>query len=155
MTRPGFVYVAEAENGMVKIGYSNDPVGRVKAICSGSPMRVRLVAFLPAKSRADERMHHRKFAASRAWNEWFRPSGNLSEFLNEISGRGIERVLEWEEIVSTHEARAAVSKKHGDRLRALWADPVYRASRVSWKQIPNIRRPPPISPEQTIEGNAA
>lgn len=125
-----WVYVAEAENGMVKIGFAGNPQTRVRGICGGSPIRVRLVAAIPATSRKEERVLHVRFARFRAWNEWFWPADEMLEFVNRLRGVGVPRVVEWSEIVSTFVARKEQSRIVGARIREAWKDPAIREQRL-------------------------
>ena len=131
------VYVIEAENGMVKIGQSNNPAARLRCINLHSPVRCRLIAVMDGK-KADELSLHRRFSDFRAHNEWFHMMGGVFEFVASVSGRGVDRIPEWEEITigsrSLEERRAITREKKAAAMRALWADPEQRAYFIKSKK---------------------
>lgn len=72
-----FVYFIEATtSGLIKIGSASNPVGRLAALQTGSPERLRLLGTEPGGA-ARERELHSIFAADRSHGEWFHPSEAL------------------------------------------------------------------------------
>ena len=75
MTIQTFLYVIGADDGPVKIGISNNPVGRLAAIQTGCPFKVSLwfVRALPTRDRAvmHERAIHNDYRSHRTSGEWF------------------------------------------------------------------------------------
>lgn len=47
LSRPTFIYVVEAQNGLIKIGVSASPKSRAQMIHQLSPVPCRLVAIQP------------------------------------------------------------------------------------------------------------
>lgn len=134
---PSFVYVIQAENGMLKIGQSSEPFKRIRSINLHSPVRCRIVAILKGLKK-NELLLHRRFAAARAHHEWFRCEGEVAEFLDAVFGCGVDRVLDWTEVTeasrTTAERRALAHEKKAKAMRALWADPARRAYFLSSKR---------------------
>jgi T5orf172 domain len=79
----GYIYFIEAENGLIKIGYSINPQQRLKFFGRVSPVPLRLIGYFPA-SPSDEYALHQHFAELRDHAEWFTPS---PELLDVVSGR--------------------------------------------------------------------
>ncbi len=71
--RACFVYAVRASNGLVKIGFAENPESRTKAISSQSPMEMELLGYVPASTTLEARLHQH-LAADRERGEWFRPS---------------------------------------------------------------------------------
>lgn len=66
------VYViASNRNDLVKIGYTSDFGGRLKALQSGSAFKIRIIRLV-AGGKKVERDFHVEFARCRAHGEWFR-----------------------------------------------------------------------------------
>lgn len=82
------VYFIEAENGLIKIGVSDDPVSRFGQIRTMSPLPLRLRGVVPGAGNAGEAELHQRFAADRAHGEWFRPSPALLSYIaaNAVEG---------------------------------------------------------------------
>jgi hypothetical protein len=95
---PSFIYLIEAQNGLVKIGVTVNPKTRAAAYQTHSPVPLRLIAWWPG-SQADEAELHRRFNPFVSHCEWFRIEGELAEFLAGVRGVGVGRVREWDEIV--------------------------------------------------------
>jgi hypothetical protein len=77
------VYFIQAENGLIKIGVSESPHGRLQALQTGSPVRLRLVGMIAGAGASGEAELHAKFAEYREHGEWFRPSADLLRFIKE------------------------------------------------------------------------
>jgi len=86
---PGNVYfIRSGARGPVKIGYTRkDPSARLADLQTGSPVRLRLLGFMPG-APADERSLHRRFASLRLLGEWFHPSRELLDALGLKAERG-------------------------------------------------------------------
>ena len=74
------VYFALAPNGLMKIGYSQDPVARVKALQSGHKRPLQLLKTVYG-ARTEEAAFHRQFKEYRIWGEWFHLTGRLLKFI--------------------------------------------------------------------------
>lgn len=75
------VYFIEAENGLIKIGVSDDPVGRLAQIKTMSPLPLKLLGLIPGAGDVGEAEFHRRFADDREHGEWFRPSPALTSYI--------------------------------------------------------------------------
>jgi hypothetical protein len=68
----GWVYIVGAEGtGMVKIGFTNQPPQRFKALRADSAVPL-IVLYLDVGGVAEEKALHRRFADLRVRGEWFR-----------------------------------------------------------------------------------
>jgi hypothetical protein len=122
-----YVYVVEAQNGLIKIGCSRVPENRAALISAHSPVLVRLIAKWPG-SQADERELHTRFADFRHHNEWFSLVGPVAEFATEVRGRNVE-VAGWESLMflAESERKSQRSERASRRAREKWADPAWRS----------------------------
>lgn len=77
------VYFIQADNGLVKIGVSADPMNRLEGLRTGSPLRLRLLGVIPGLGVVGEHELHERFAASRSHGEWFRPTPELATYIAE------------------------------------------------------------------------
>ena len=70
--RPGQVYLARADNGVYKIGYSRNALSRVKSFSAALPYKVELVHIIHSHDayRLEQALHER-FASVRRGGEWF------------------------------------------------------------------------------------
>lgn len=129
-----FLYLIEAKTGEVKIGCSNDPVGRAHAICMNSPHEVRLIAMWPG-TFPDEHVLHRRFSQFRHYREWFRPEGDLASFVAEMRGAGLPAIAEWGGIYAEDLAarQADKARRISEALKANWADPKFRQRQAEWR----------------------
>lgn len=64
----------------VKIGFSVDFLGRLKALQEGTPEVLVVYAKLPG-TMADERALHKRFVQCRLRGEWFRKEGALADWI--------------------------------------------------------------------------
>lgn len=78
--RKAVVYLAQREDGAVKIGWSSDVVRRLRELRRDARMPVSLLACFPGDKPAELLLHER-FAADRLDGEWYRPSDVLSSFI--------------------------------------------------------------------------
>lgn len=77
-----FTYFIEGENA-IKIGHSWYPKGRMKDIQCSTPVRLKLLLSVPT-SMLTESAAHAKFQHLRISGEWFRPSPELLDFIEEM-----------------------------------------------------------------------
>lgn len=70
--KPGhMVYFVGGDEGPVKIGFTQQPIKeRLKCIQNGSPVKLHVLATVPA-NRIHEKWYHQQFAAHRLHGEWF------------------------------------------------------------------------------------
>lgn len=79
---------AGSEVGEIKIGYSNNPEGRLQLLQTGNPYPLKILATIPGAGKAEERRLHRMFETDRLMGEWFRPSAALLAYIRDIPGSG-------------------------------------------------------------------
>lgn len=138
----GFVYVIEAQIGLIKIGCAASPESRLATVRCHSPVLARLIAKWPG-TLCDEHRLHRRFRAQRSHSEWFRIEGALLSFVAEISGRGLEAIEPWSEIsfATREERRASGAEKRQRAMRAMWSDPAFRLEQIiAMQQGREVRR---------------
>lgn len=87
----GYVYVVEAEPGVVKIGRSKDPERRVSQLSTGNPNTLELLASVECENALEaERRLHREYSTEKASGEWFdigaEERDELIERLNSLEG---------------------------------------------------------------------
>lgn len=80
--RDGYVYFMEAENGLIKIGWSEQPHKRLANLVRLTPLTLSLLAAVPGSTQ-DERSLHEHFASLRQQGEWFRSSPELRSVIAE------------------------------------------------------------------------
>lgn len=80
------VYFIESKSGLIKIGRSNRPHARFKAIKSMSPEELTLLGTIP-ESVVTESQLHKKFAHLRQHGEWFSDSPELRDFIEKNVGQ--------------------------------------------------------------------
>ncbi len=84
--RQSFVYVAEREDGAIKIGWSSDVMRRIQEMRKDSTAAVQLLACFPG-DKPDELRLHDRFAASRIEFEWYRPDEEVQAFIDGLRER--------------------------------------------------------------------
>lgn len=67
--------------GLVKIGKARDPEKRLRALSTGSPHELRLLASCDWPDEV-ERLIHAAFKAKKYNGEWFRPEGHVLSFVS-------------------------------------------------------------------------
>jgi hypothetical protein len=130
------IYVAQAENGLIKIGISADPHKRLHTISLYSPLQVRLIAVFDG-DRATESDLHSSFQPHRRHNEWFAPEGAVAAFVERVWGRGLSFVADWvadhNHLRQSNKDRAKISR--AEKHRKMWADPEYRRHRAALRAV--------------------
>ncbi len=74
------VYFALATNGLVKIGFSKNPLARIKSLRGTVGQPLKLVAVIDG-DEADERRMHMRFGEFYSHGEWFFYRGRLKTFI--------------------------------------------------------------------------
>lgn len=122
-----YVYVVEAQNGLIKIGCSRVPENRAATMSAHSPVLIRLIAKWPG-SQAGERELHERFADYRHHNEWFSLVGPVAEFASEVRGKGVE-IPSWDSLMflAEGERKSQRSERASRKARERWADPDWRS----------------------------
>ena len=132
MRRDGFVYVLEAENGLVKIGYSVTPEKRERISQTHSPVRVRMIAFW--KADQDEEFDlHRRFEDYREHGEWFRYVGEIAAWVDRVRGTNVLQITQWSDltIAAAHLRKEEQSKRQAEAMRRLWRN-LPEKERANW-----------------------
>lgn len=136
----GFVYVVEACNGLVKIGWSLKPETRVAIINCHSPIPCRLVAMW--KSPLESEMQwHRTLAACRHHNEWYENDGAVADLLSAVRGLGVKEIPDWDSIAPTSraarvaEGRMRGRAKQSKAMKDHWANKKVTDNAVSFRDF--------------------
>lgn len=83
--RMGFVYMLQSNiGGNVKIGFSTDPVSRIRAIQAVNPFQL-VVPFSMPGTELMEAAFHTRFAALRQHGEFFEPGPELAKYIDQQS----------------------------------------------------------------------
>jgi hypothetical protein len=85
-----YVYFIGADEGLVKIGFSNAPLERITAMQLGSPVLLRFLALVEGTPKL-ERRYHERFAAFRVRGEWFARSPEILAEIDRLSAPKRER----------------------------------------------------------------
>lgn len=64
-------FIQPIDGGLVKIGVTNDLIGRLSLFQCGSPVKLHIVKFIQTDDRDLERRVHTAFAKHRRHGEWF------------------------------------------------------------------------------------
>lgn len=75
------IYFIET-NGLVKIGYSNDPMRRLTGIATWCPTKCHLIGVIDGDMKA-ERELHKRFGAFHSHGEWFRFERPINDYIRE------------------------------------------------------------------------
>lgn len=78
-----FLYVIRAENGLLKIGISQDPKKRLSSLQVGSPIPLELIYTMPEATYDFEKHVHKALRDYRKHGEWF-DLGNCSDVVEFI-----------------------------------------------------------------------
>ena len=85
MSRTGHVYfIVAPKAGAIKIGFSNDPIGRFADLNTGSPEALVFYGSIP-ETRQFERGLHRKFRHLRIKGEWFQECDALYNYIEDLA----------------------------------------------------------------------
>lgn len=81
-SRETYVYFFEnPQTGLVKIGYSGNPVQRLRQLSSDARVRLNVLGFTPGGRKLEATLH-RDMAEYREHGEWFRPNPWLTNLIN-------------------------------------------------------------------------
>jgi predicted nucleic acid-binding Zn ribbon protein len=79
-----WVYFVRGEStGHIKIGYSTGCSSRLAQLQASAPERLVMVCTIHGDRRLEKQLHER-FAKDRIHGEWFAPSAELLDFIDEI-----------------------------------------------------------------------
>ncbi len=87
-------FIQEEETNYIKIGFSENPVQRLKDFQTGNPNKLELIGQI--EGGADEENNiHREFAEERIreTGEWFRPSERLTNFIKQSIEKSVDNRL--------------------------------------------------------------
>lgn len=105
----GSVYIIEAENGRIKIGYTGGPArGRARGIQTGNACKTRLVATIPARLEQEKSLHA-MLDQYHAWGEWYDFPPHIDAYIRSLFGIGIDSIPDWSEQV--RETKRTVSER--------------------------------------------
>jgi hypothetical protein len=82
-SRTPVVYIAQAANGLVKIGFTSDLKRRLTELHSDAASPVEYLFTAPGDKRL-EMLLHSQFADVRERGEWFRCEGNLASIIEAL-----------------------------------------------------------------------
>lgn len=86
-TSKGFVYFVQGLcGGAIKIGYSHDPVKRIKELQTGYPDTLTILLMIPGDLQLESQLHT-LFADFRLKGEWFRPEPLLIDKIKELQAK--------------------------------------------------------------------
>ncbi len=76
------IYFIQAENGHIKIGFTDadDAMIRLASLQTGSPVLLKLLATIPGTIE-EEKDLHRRFGAHRLHGEWFKPVAEILDII--------------------------------------------------------------------------
>lgn len=89
----GFVYFIAQQNNdnnheeckvNVKIGYSKNPMKRLKQLSTSSPVNLLLLGYFQGNMQ-DEKNTHLKFSKDKVNLEWFNLSHDLLDYINDVN----------------------------------------------------------------------
>lgn len=116
-TTPTFIYLIEAQNGLVKIGIGQKVRDRYQATRLHSPILTRLIACWPG-AQIDEDALHERFRAFREHGEWFALRGEFAAFVERSRGLGVSSIPAWVELKFDNRP-AYRSRRNSERRKVL------------------------------------
>lgn len=121
--KKGFVYLIEAENGIVKLGFTRNPTFRIIFFQLHSPVFVRTIALWPGEQK-DEFTFHREFAEYRSHSEWFFCRGRFADFVESRRGQGVEAIQSWDDLRASggRVRRRNTSEERSRAMKEAWAE---------------------------------
>ena len=77
-----FIYFALSSN-MVKIGFSDDPARRIRALQTGNPIQIELLGSVPGTAK-EERILQNRLKSYWAYGEWFAYVGEVKIIIDHL-----------------------------------------------------------------------
>lgn len=77
-------FIQESGNGFIKIGFSQNPLQRLRQLSKNQPYEYSLLGVLPGHFE-QERALHKRFSDFSIKGEWFSPDKNLIDFIESES----------------------------------------------------------------------
>lgn len=97
-----FIYAIQSKSGLIKIGFSRDPIKRLQGLKTANGEDLSLVGCWAGNIEEEKSIH---FALSnfQAEREWFYPTKTVIQFLKEkdpnfLEPQKVSQVLFWEEV---------------------------------------------------------
>jgi len=75
-------FIQQGNDGAIKIGISNNFEKRLAQLQTGSPYRLKVLLTINGNERLEKQLHN-KFAEFRLSGEWFKPVGQITDFINQ------------------------------------------------------------------------
>jgi len=108
----GYVYFVRNAEGLVKIGKSNDPVQRIKALQTGNPKPLETICILHvAEAHRSEAWFHKFYEHKNVNLEWYALDDNDIERLKHLHGNYIAWIRGSYEVTVTAQQRTYEEKK--------------------------------------------
>jgi len=79
-------FMQRGVDGAIKIGVSDNVLGRAKQLSTGSDEEIRILLSVAQTDELNERALHRRFAAHRKSGEWFEPVAEILALIDSIPG---------------------------------------------------------------------
>jgi len=80
-----FIQQEDDPDGLIKIGFVENPEARLASIQNYSPVKLRILRTIKVPNNKEaEKALHKLFETERAWGEWFRPSQFIKDMINEF-----------------------------------------------------------------------
>jgi hypothetical protein len=117
--RGSWVYFIESTgNGRIKIGFTTGDVEtRRRALQTGSPEPLRVLAMIQGDEKLERRLHVR-FAADRIVGEWFTPSDALVSFVDGIHMAQEQHITGYESRAQAEDKRRRIALDYQARMDA-------------------------------------
>jgi hypothetical protein len=81
----GTIYFIGPEQGVVKIGFTNNLDVRLKRLQCGSPVPLYVLARIEGQPQTLEREYHARFASAREHGEWFLRTIDVNEEIERLN----------------------------------------------------------------------
>lgn len=98
----GVYFVQGVDGGPIKIGRSYDPIKRMAALQSASPVQLRMLFTARCGDLdLDESALHARFAQYRLHGEWFEPAPEILAYIEELKKK-LSQSLAYDAIRDAH-----------------------------------------------------
>lgn len=127
-------FIKAASLGLVKIGSADKPIERYRNLQTGSPVELRLTAFIDGNA-TEERALHRRFEDYRRHGEWFSCDGELEEFINSLPQFEKPKRKTRNDLIGALGGSGAVAKATGLNQSTV---SMWRERGIAWRYRPMI-----------------
>jgi uncharacterized protein YerC len=131
----GVYFIQEGEGGAIKIGWAVDVQQRLALFQTGNSNELRLLGVIAGVPRQVEAQWHKRFAGAQKRSEWFFPTDQLLDAIDQKSSPLGERRKP--ELVIVESASAIA---HRERVSRLIADVCALAELLGWSETTASRR---------------